>query len=300
MIPVILDTDIGTDIDDTWALAMLLRSPELDLKAVVTSHGDTGYRALLVAKMLDLAGRTDIPVGEGSGDGHLAPDRRGQEAWLEGYQATDYRGIYRRDGVALMVETIMASPEPVTVLAIGPASTVADALATEPRIATKARFVGMHGAVRRGYRDSETPVPEYNVFQDVAAFRAVLAADWEIVLTPLDTCGIIYLAGDDYTRVRDSDDPLMQAVMANYRTWAKVAGIEEVAERRSTTLFDTVAVYLAFATDFLAMDQVPLAVRDDGLTVESPTGKPVQAALSWRNLNAFYNLLIHRLLNLAR
>ena len=299
MIPVILDTDIGTDIDDTWALAMLLRSPELDLRAVVTSHGDTGYRARLVAKMLTIAGRSDVPVGEGSGDGHLPPNRRGQDAWLGTYRASDYRGTYRRDGVALMVETIMASPEPVTVLAIGPASTVADALAAEPAIATKARFVGMHGAVRRGYRNSETPVPEYNVFLDVAAFRAVLAADWETVLTPLDTCGIVFLEGDEYRRVRDSDDPLMQAVMANYRAWATAADIEEMAERRSSTLFDTVAVYLAFATELLEMEEIRLAVRDDGLTYESPDGHPVQAALAWRDLDAFRDLLIRRLLDLG-
>ena len=48
-IPVILDTDIGNDIDDTWALGQLLNSPELDLKLVLTSTGDTEYRARVAA-----------------------------------------------------------------------------------------------------------------------------------------------------------------------------------------------------------------------------------------------------------
>ena len=109
MIPVVLDTDIGTDIDDTWALAMLLRSPELRLDAVVTSHGDTRYCALLAAKMLAFAGRPDVPVGEGSGDGQLAPDRRGQQGWVDGYAPSDYSGVYRTDGAALTVETILAA-----------------------------------------------------------------------------------------------------------------------------------------------------------------------------------------------
>ena len=61
-IPVILDTDIGGDIDDTWALAMVLKSPELDLKLVVTDTGNTTYRACVTAKMLEVAGRTDVPV----------------------------------------------------------------------------------------------------------------------------------------------------------------------------------------------------------------------------------------------
>lgn len=64
-IPVILDTDIGGDIDDTWALAMLLNSPELDLKLVVTDTGNTTYRAKVAAKLLEVAGRTDVPIGIG-------------------------------------------------------------------------------------------------------------------------------------------------------------------------------------------------------------------------------------------
>ena len=64
-IPVILDTDIGGDIDDTWALAMMLKSPELDVKLVVTDTGNTTYRAKIAAKMLEIAGRTDVPVGVG-------------------------------------------------------------------------------------------------------------------------------------------------------------------------------------------------------------------------------------------
>ena len=59
--PVVFDTDIGTDIDDTWALAQLLRSPDLDLKLVLTDTGDTHYRAAVAAKFLEAAGRSDVP-----------------------------------------------------------------------------------------------------------------------------------------------------------------------------------------------------------------------------------------------
>jgi len=64
-IPVILDTDIGGDIDDTWALAMLLRSPEVEVKLVVTDTADTVYRARVAAKLLQAAGHAEIPVGIG-------------------------------------------------------------------------------------------------------------------------------------------------------------------------------------------------------------------------------------------
>lgn len=71
-IPVILDTDIGLDVDDVWALAHLLNCPELDIKLITTCTGDTTYRAALVAKMLEVAGRTDISIGVGlAGKGSL-------------------------------------------------------------------------------------------------------------------------------------------------------------------------------------------------------------------------------------
>ena len=64
-IPVILDTDIGFDIDDTWALGLLLKCPELDVKLITTSSDNTPIKAKLVAKFLEIVGRTDIPIGIG-------------------------------------------------------------------------------------------------------------------------------------------------------------------------------------------------------------------------------------------
>ena len=119
-IPIILDTDIGTDIDDTWALAMLLGCPELDPRLIVTVEGDTVHRAHLVAKFLQTAGRTDIPIGIGLG--HHGTDNRYQAPWLEGYDVAAYPGVIRDDGVRAMVDLIMSSAEPVTIVSIGIAS----------------------------------------------------------------------------------------------------------------------------------------------------------------------------------
>src|SRR5471032_934954 len=72
--PVILVTDIGTDIDDSWALALALRSPELDVKLVLTDPADTVYRADVAAKFLEAAGRADIPIGIGDNNGPKGDD----------------------------------------------------------------------------------------------------------------------------------------------------------------------------------------------------------------------------------
>jgi inosine-uridine nucleoside N-ribohydrolase len=159
-IPVILDTDIGSDIDDTWALALALKSPELDVKLVVTDTGDTMHRARIAARMLEIGGRTDVPVGIGI---PLESARRNQDSWVEGYRLSSYPGPVHEDGVGAIVDTIMRSPGPITLICIGPVPNIAAALVREPAIARRARFVGMHGSIRRGYGGSTEVSAEYNV-----------------------------------------------------------------------------------------------------------------------------------------
>jgi inosine-uridine nucleoside N-ribohydrolase len=150
-VPVILDTDIGDDIDDTWALALLLRSPELDLKLVVTDYGDTVYRARLVAKLLQAAGRTDVPIGVGVRQW----EKDGPQAeWIRGYSLARYPGHVHEDGVEALVDLVMRSPEPVTLIAISPPPTLRAALEREPRLAGRVRLVGMYGSLREGGRRS--------------------------------------------------------------------------------------------------------------------------------------------------
>lgn len=298
-IPVILDSDIGDDIDDTWALGLLLRSPELDVKLVVSDDGKPIYRSKILAKFLEAAKRTDIPVGVG-----MPTQKRGeggQAAWVRDYNLNRYPGKVYPDGVQALIDTIMNSREPITVIAIGPLPNLAAALEREPRIAEKARFVGMHGSVRVGYGGSKTPSPEYNVKQDVPACQKVFLAPWEMTITPLDTCGLIDLQGERYQRLRQSKDPIAATVLENYRLWSgsqkRQQNQPDPFETRSSTLFDTVAVYLAFNTDLVKMEQLPIAVTDDGMTAIRPGAHPVNVATEWKSLDGFRDLLVQRLTN---
>ncbi|MES4793309.1 MAG: nucleoside hydrolase, partial [Chloroflexota bacterium] len=65
-IPLILDTDIGTDVDDCLALALILGSPEFHLEGITCVYGDVLLRARMVLKLLKLRGKTDIPVMSGA------------------------------------------------------------------------------------------------------------------------------------------------------------------------------------------------------------------------------------------
>ncbi|MBI5385906.1 MAG: nucleoside hydrolase [Verrucomicrobia bacterium] len=293
-IPVILDSDIGDDIDDTWALGFLLRCPELNLKLVVGDYGRAQYRARLFAKFLQTVGRTDVPIGVGL---DIEPVGEGQQSeWVKGYELKSYPGKVHPDGVQTLIDTIMQSKEPITLIAVGPLPNIAEALKREPRIAEKARFVGMHGSVYRGYGGSKTIHAEWNVKADAKSCQAAFTAPWEMVITPLDTCGLVTLDGERYRRVRDAKSPLATAIVENYRAWSlKGKQAKEVAEQRSSVLFDTVAVYLAFSQDLCKMESVGLRVTDDGFTRVDPQAKKVAAAIDWKNLDAYRDLLVERI-----
>lgn len=295
-IPVILDTDIGDDIDDTWALGLALRSPEFDVKLVIGDYGRALYRAKIIAKFLERAGRTDIAVGVGL---DIKPGGEGPQAdWVKGYDLKSYPGQVHTNGVQALIDTVLHSPEPIALIAVGPLPNIAAALEREPRLAQKARFFGMHGSVRLGYGGSKTPAAEWNVKADPKACQKVFTAPWDMTITPLDTCGLVHLTGDKYRKVRDSKDPVAAAIIENYRLWAadpKKKEQSNPADSRSSTLFDPVAVYLAFSQDLCVMELLPLRVSDDGFTRIDSNGKRMKVATAWKSLPGFEDLLVLRL-----
>ena len=292
---VILDTDICDDIDDTWALAMLLQSPEFDVKLITTAVGDTTARTKVVAKILQTAGRTDIPIGTGVAIGDMKTGHR-QDGWVKDFDLSKYPGKIYPDGVQAMIDTIMNSPEPITIIAIGPLPNVAAALEREPNIVKKARFVGMQGSIRRGYGEKSKPEKEYNIVSFIKASQTVFTAQWDMTITPLDTCGMVSLDGDDYKKFLDCNSPITNAVIENYRVWAKSGNINEAqAGSRSSTLFDTVAIYLAMRHDLLETENLGIRVTDDGRTRIDGNAKKISCAMKWKNLDAFEKLLVERL-----
>lgn len=297
--PVVFHTDIGTDIDDTWALAQILRSPELDLKYVLTDTGDTHYRAALVAKFLEAAGRTDVAIGIGlptpTGDQplNLGP-------WLTGYDLAKYPGHVDADGIAGLIRCVMQSPEPLTIISTSGVPSLAAALSREPRLAPQCRFVGMFGSIDRGYGENSPPVAEWNVKVAPAALRQVLAAPWrDVLITPLDTCGVVSIAGEDYHAIWSATgDPVLRALIENYCIFApRVTWMRcDFFTTHSTTLFDCVAVYLATSEALVTTETLKLRITDDGWMRRDPAGLRVRVALHWKDRAAFEHQLAQRLL----
>jgi inosine-uridine nucleoside N-ribohydrolase len=299
--PLIIVTDIGTDIDDSWALALALRSPELDLKLVLTDPADTQYRARVAAKLLEAAGRSDVPVGVGDNHGPMGDDNKTLTPWIAGYDIGKYPGRVYQDGIAALIDVVEKSPRTVTIVAIGPVPSLAIALKRAPDIAGKCRFVGMYGSFDAGYGGGPQSA-EFNVKVDPAGLRAVLSAPWrDILLTPLDTCGLVGLGGERYHAVWSATgDPLLRALITSYCVFAPRQNWMncDFFATRSTTLFDCVAVYLAYSEELVETETISFEITDDGFTRRNAAG-PLRArvAIRWKNMDGFEAQLAGRLLS---
>ncbi len=298
--PVVIVTDIGTDIDDSWAVALALRSPELDVKLILTDAADTTYRAKIVGKLLEAAGRTDVAVGVGEEIPSKGETLETLTPWVGSYDLGKYPGKVYRNGGDALADLVAKSDRTVTVIAIGPVPSLALALKRYPALAPKCRFVGMYGSFDVGYGGG-APSPETNVRVDPSGFRTVLAAGWkDILLTPLDTCGFVGLAGERYHAIWSATgDPLLRALIESYcifaprQTWMTC----DYYATRSTTLFDCVAVYLAYSEDLVEVETVRFDVDDAGYTKRAPGGAfTARVALRWRNRDGFEAQLAGRLL----
>jgi len=213
---VLLDTDIGDDIDDALALALILSSPEISLKGVTTVFGETKRRARLAAYLLHLYGRNDVPVAPGMGT-PLQPRQRpsgvSQAALLD--DRVVLPSLSTLSGPELIVETALAHPGQLVLLCIGPLTNVAHALLLEPRIHTTIRTIVMMGGT------SGFPFPEWNVRSDAKAAQMVLGSGIPITMLGYNVTTRCQLREWDLERLHSNGFPQTQFLSKLIAVWQR-------------------------------------------------------------------------------
>ncbi len=211
---VLLDTDIGDDIDDALALALVLRSPEIELLGVTTVFGDTRLRARLAKHLLHVFERADIPVAAGISAPLLARHRPSgvpQAAILNTYGAQE--DINSCSGPELIAQKAMTYPGRLILLCIGPLTNVAVALLAEPHLFMAIRSIIMMGGT------SGIPWPEWNVRSDARAAQIVLAAGIPITLLGWNITTRCQLRPGDIERLRDNNSPRTHLLSELIHIW---------------------------------------------------------------------------------
>jgi inosine-uridine nucleoside N-ribohydrolase len=254
---VIIDTDIGDDIDDAFALALALKSPELKILGVTTAFGNTGLRARLVDRYLAAVGRSDIPVEAGV---HTETDNVMTQAAYARRSPDKKHG----DGVAFLLDQIRRHPGQITLIAIGPLFNEQAAIARDPATFRKLkRVVMMGGSVYRGYDgpngERHPAEPEWNIDRDPAGAKALFAAGVPIFMMPLDSTQI-HLQIPEQGEIYAHGSPLTDQLTLLYHEWT---GADQW---KLPTLFDPVAVTDSFRPDLCPGKPMRIEVDDQGFT----------------------------------
>ena len=264
--PVILDTDIGDDIDDAFALGLILTSPELKLVGVTTSFGDTELRARLVERYLTAAGRPDVPVLEGVKT--EAKNVFSQKAYAEREPKTAHG-----DAVEFLLDQAKAHPGEITLIAIGALTNVKTAIARDAEGFKKLkRVVLMGGSVDRGYDgqkgERRPPDAEWNFVCDPAGAQALLDSGVPVFVMPLDSTQV-HLPAAEAERIYAHGSAVTDQITVLYHQWAANSG----SETKVPTLFDPVAVTYTFKPDLCPAEPMRLEVDEKGFS-RRVEGKP--------------------------
>ncbi|MBA4062954.1 MAG: hypothetical protein C0501_04460 [Isosphaera sp.] len=271
-VPVILDTDLGGDVDDAFVLALAVASPELELLGVTTvgrggdpdpfvqhvSKDRDEDRAWLACRFLTQAGVKAVPVAAGAD-----PQPKLPLDWQIQYRRHP-AAIYNRtakpvkENAADLMARLVKERDGVVIVALGPLTNVARLLADHPDLKPRiARVVVMGGSVAIGYDGKPKPEPEWNVKTDVAAAKAVFASGVPLTVVPLDATATVRLEKAARDKLFAARTPLTWQVQNLYELW----------DKETPVLFDPVAVAAAFDDRHLTVKELRLEVDDTGMTL---------------------------------
>ncbi len=257
---VIIDTDIGDDIDDAFAVALALRSPELEILGITTTFGDTETRAKLLDRFLAEAGRPDIPVAAG-----VPTPPKGAFTQRRYAEAGRFTKPSHPDAVAFLLDQIRRNPSQITLIAIGPLMNVGAAIDKDPATFRKLkRVIMMGGSIKRGYGDlgfdpPPPPQPEWNILNDIPSAQKLFAAGVPLFVMPLDAT---QLKLDEVKRafLFSQGTPLTDALTLLYHQWGQ----------QTPTLFDPMTIAFLVNPALCPVQPMHIRVDDKGFTRPDP------------------------------
>jgi purine nucleosidase len=261
----VLDTDIGTDVDDALALAYALRHPGLDLQAVTTVSGDASARAQIAARLLAIADRSDVTVAAGVG-GFEERNWLGHEG--QGLDAGPAAPIDQRSAVDVLLELSHRSVAPV-VATIGMQSNVAEAVRRDPGYPRRVPLLVVMGGVFELVRYQgriHGPERDHNLVTDPAAAVTSLNADFAVRYVPLDVTVQVPLRNAHLERLRGGDE-LCRTLAALVDLWRRVLherSAGQVPDDVVAYMHDPLTVGCVAGTEYVTLVRRPVSVAMHG------------------------------------
>ena len=217
---IIIDTDIGDDIDDLLAISLALHSPELEIAGITTVFRNTKARAQMASKLLKLAGRTDIPVFQGMGRPLL---NKSAMPYIESICIDDIPCQYTEDmkeevfcsgdAVDFIIGKVMESDNDITLVPIGPLTNIAAAITRKPEIVNRIKRIVLMGGAYMLHCN------EYNILCDPEAAGIVFESGAPITAVGLDVTLKCRLAEKDVDVIANCTTPLGRYLNTSISLW---------------------------------------------------------------------------------
>lgn len=270
---IIFDCDLGGDIDDAFAIALVLCSPEFEVLGFVMDHGNTPKRARVACRLLYECGLEHIPVVVGrhtpgivgeqtelAGDSH-------QFAWAEGF---DKVKPIKQNAADFIIENLRKYPNEIILFTVGPVPNIHDIIEKDSNVLRLAkRIVSMFGSFYMGYATGSKPVTEWNVRGDIGSAKMFVNTDLNPLFAGLDITTYVKLNEDNRMRLLYRNSPLTDALCGLYTLWR----FEDYAYP-NCTMFDGVAVGMVLWPELFTTKNVHVIVDDRGYTLIDETKEP--------------------------
>jgi purine nucleosidase len=269
---VIFDCDLGGDIDDAFALALVVTSPEFDVLGVTLDHGLTEKRAQVACKMLYELGLEHIPVAVG----RQTPSVIGKDKELAGYSAQFHwaEGFSKTKPIAtsaadFIIQNLHKYPNEVILFTVGPVPNIADVIQKDPQALKLAKKIySMYGSFYLGYGSNPIPSAEWNVMADVASAKLFSSSGVPITYAGLDITTFVTLEEKQRMKLWMRQSPLTNALSGLYSLWSRETGNE------TPTLFDVVAVSMVLWPELFQTRPAHVRVIEGGFTVVDESQPP--------------------------
>ncbi len=251
--PAILDTDIGTDVDDILALVLLARAAELQLIGVTTVYGDTSLRARITRLVLDQMDYSHVPIGVGARE-----TLTGRPVWWAGHEG---HGLPEIDGVqideddtaaALLGRAAAAHRGQLELFAIGPLTNVAEAISADETFATSLHHLYIMGGA------FWTEHAEHNIKSDPEAAEIVFRSGISMTVCGLDVTKRAWLREPDVVRVGADAGSIGHVLADQVRRWWAFIGANE------NNPHDPLAILPAIRPELFRFEQCDVRVELDG------------------------------------
>jgi len=280
---VIIDTDIGDDVDDAFAVALALHSPELQILGVTTTFGDTETRAKLADRLLGETGHSDIPVAAGTPT--KVNNTFTQRAYAEGGR---FARVSHPKAVDFILDQIRRNPGKITLVAIGPLVNVGALIDRDREVFRKLhRVVLMGGSIARrygdlGYAPDRGPEAEWNIKNDIPAAQKLFASGVPVFMMPLDST---QLKLDEVKRgiLFQTGTPLTDALTLLYHEWGQ----------QTPTLFDVMTIAYILNPKLCPTKPLHISVDEQGFT-RPTTGAPNAEVCLDSDPEAFFRFYVPR------